>query len=137
MARTQLMFHYEDPDFADYFTDDEIKKIEELIEVEYNSEKQYKEYKRILRILSNIEYMVKIGILGGRLGETNPSSPYRKWMDNVPEKYIDNDGWILNEASLVAAIEYQYPDAEVKYLTNFNEKTLQKIDVNFLVGVNL
>ena len=81
--------------------------------------------------------MVKIGILGGRLGETNPSSPYRKWMDNVPEKYIDNDGWILNEASLVAAIEYQYPDAEVKYLTNFNEKTLQKNDVNFLVGVNL
>ena len=44
------MFHYEDPDFADYFTDDEIKKIEELIEVEYNSEKQYKEYKRIVRL---------------------------------------------------------------------------------------
>ena len=50
LARTQLMFHYEDPDFADDFTDDEIKKIEELIEVEYNSEKQYKEYKRIVRL---------------------------------------------------------------------------------------
>ena len=61
--------------------------------------------------------MVKIGILGGKLGETNPSEPYRKWMDNVPEKYID-DGWILNEAALVAAIEYKYPDAEVKYITN-------------------
>ena len=55
--------------------------------------------------------MVKIGILGGRLGETNPSNPYRKWMDNVPDKYIDGDGWILNEAALVAAIEYKYPDA--------------------------
>ena len=80
--------------------------------------------------------MVKIGILGGRLGEMNNSKPYRKWMDNVPEKYID-DGWILNEAALVAAIEHKYPDAEVKYLTKFNEKTLQKNDVNFLVGVNL
>ena len=81
--------------------------------------------------------MVKIGILGGKLGETNPSSPYRKWMDNVPDKYIDKNGWILNEAALVAAIEYKYPDAEVKYLTNFNEKTLQNNDVNFLVGINL
>jgi len=81
--------------------------------------------------------MVKIGILGGRLGETNPSTPYKKWMDNVPDKYIDADGWILNEAALVAAIEYKYPDAEVKYITNLNEKTLQKNDVNFLVGVNL
>tara|TARA_B100001094_G_scaffold294387_1_gene314977 strand:+ start:12182 stop:13186 length:1005 start_codon:yes stop_codon:yes gene_type:complete len=83
-----------------------------------------------------VGYMVKIGILGGRLGETNPSFPYRKWMDNVPEKYTD-DGWILNEAALVSAIEYKYPDAEVKYITNMNEKTLQKNDVNFLVGVNL
>jgi len=80
--------------------------------------------------------MVKIGILGGKLGETNPIEPYRKWMDNVPEKYID-DGWILNEAALVAAIEYKYPDAEVTYLKNFNEKSLQKNDVNFLVGINL
>ena len=45
-------------------------------------------------------------------------------LDNVPEKYID-DGWILNEAALVAAIEYKYPDAEVTYLKNFNEKSLQ------------
>tara|TARA_Y100000817_G_scaffold311958_1_gene304980 strand:+ start:919 stop:2010 length:1092 start_codon:yes stop_codon:yes gene_type:complete len=80
--------------------------------------------------------MVKIGILGGRLGECNPSEPYRKWMDNVPEEHIE-DGWILNEAALVAAIEHKYPDAEVKYLKNFNEKVLQKNDVNFLVGVNL
>ena len=43
--------------------------------------------------------MVKIGILGGRLGEMNPSFPYRKWMDNVPEEYFD-DGWILNEGLL-------------------------------------
>ena len=81
--------------------------------------------------------MVKIGILGGRLGETNPVTPYRKWMDNVLDKYIDDEGGILNEAALVAAIEYKYPDAEVKYLTNMNEKTFQKNDVNFLVGVNL
>ena len=80
--------------------------------------------------------MVKIGILGGRLGETNPSYPYRKWMDQVPEEHNDGD-WILNEAALVAAIEHKYPDAEVKYITNMNEKTLQKNDVNFLVGVNL
>uniref|UniRef100_A0A6C0L2B0 ATP-grasp domain-containing protein n=1 Tax=viral metagenome TaxID=1070528 RepID=A0A6C0L2B0_9ZZZZ len=80
--------------------------------------------------------MVKIGILGGRLGETNPSYPYRKWMDQVPEEHNDGD-WILNEAALVAAIEHKYSDAEVKYLRNFNEKTLQKNDVNFLVGVNL
>ena len=80
--------------------------------------------------------MVKIGILGGRLGERSPSEPYRKWMDNVPEEHIE-DGMILNEAALVAAIEYKYPDAEVKYLKNFNEKTLQKNDVNFLIGVNL
>ena len=80
--------------------------------------------------------MVKIGILGGRLGERSPSEPYRKWMDNVSEEHIE-DGMILNEAGLVAAIEYKYPDAEVKYLKNFNEKTLQKNDVNFLIGVNL
>lgn len=80
--------------------------------------------------------MVKIGILGGRLGEMNPKYPYRKWMDDVPEQYIDGD-WILNEASLVAAIEYKYPDAEVTYIKNFSEKVLQKNDVNFLVGVNL
>ena len=55
---------------------------------------------------------------------------------NHPEKYID-DGWILNEAALVAAIEYKYTDAEVTYLKNFNEKSLQKNDVNFLVGINL
>ena len=35
--------------------------------------------------------MVKIGILGGRLGETNPVTPYRKWMDNVLDKYIDSN----------------------------------------------
>ena len=80
---------------------------------------------------------MKIGIVGGQLGETTPMYPYRKWMDNVPDKYIDKNGWILNEAALVAAIEYKYPDAEVKYLTNFNEKTLQNNDVNFLVGINL
>ena len=80
--------------------------------------------------------MVKIGILGGRLGECNPVEPYRKWMDNVPEEHIE-DGWILNEAALVAAIEHKYPDAEVSYIRNFNEKVLQKNDVNFLVGVNL
>ena len=81
--------------------------------------------------------MVKIGILGGRLGEMNPTYPYRKWMDNVPDKFYDGEDWILNEASLVSAIEHKYPDAEVVYLKNFNEKTLQKNDVNFLVGVNL
>ena len=43
----------------------------------------------------------------------------------------------MDIAVLVAAIEYQYPDAEVKYLKNFTEKTLQKNDVNYLVGVNL
>jgi len=80
--------------------------------------------------------MVKIGILGGRLGEMNPAYPYRKWMDNVPEEHFSDD-WILNEAALVAAIEHKYEDAEVVYLKNFNEKTLQKNDVNFLVGVNL
>ena len=80
--------------------------------------------------------MVKIGILGGRLGEMNPTYPYKKWMDNVPNEHFDGD-WVLNEASLVAAIEHKYKDAEVVYLKNFNEKTLQKNDVNFLVGVNL
>lgn len=80
--------------------------------------------------------MVKIGILGGRLGEMNPTYPYKKWMDNVPDEHFDGD-WVLNEASLVAAIEHKYKDAEVVYLKNFNEKTLQKNDVNFLVGVNL
>ena len=78
----------------------------------------------------------KIGILGGRLSEMNPAYPYRKWMDDVPDEHFDGD-WILNEPSLVAAIEHKYKDAEVVYLKNFNEKTLQKNDVNFLVGVNL
>ena len=41
----------------------------------------------------------------------------------VPDQYIDGDGWILNEAALVAAIEYKYPDAEVKYITNMNLKS--------------
>ena len=81
--------------------------------------------------------MVKIGILGGRLGEMNPTYPYRKWMDDVPDKFYSGEDWILNEASLVSAIEHKFPDAEVVYLKNFNEKTLQKNDVNFLVGVNL
>lgn len=80
--------------------------------------------------------MVKIGIIGGRLGEMNPVYPYRKWMDNVDDKYYEDD-MILNEAALVAAIEYKYKDAEVVYLKNFNEKVLQKNDINFLVGVNL
>jgi hypothetical protein len=81
--------------------------------------------------------MVRIGILGGRLGEMNPTHPHRKWMDDVPHEHYDGDDWILNEASLVAAIEHKFKDAEVVYLKNFNEKTLQKNDVNFLVGVNL
>ena len=81
--------------------------------------------------------MVKIGILGGKLGETNPSEPYRKWMDNVPEKYID-DGWILNEAALVAAIEYKYPDAEVTYLKYFNARCLYNIMIcNFISFISL
>ena len=75
--------------------------------------------------------MVKIGILGGRFGEMNPTYPHRKWMDIVPDEHYNGDDWILNEASLVAAIEHKYKDAEVVYLKNFNEKTLQKNDVNF------
>ena len=36
--------------------------------------------------------MVKIGIVGGHLGETTPDYPYRKWMDNVDDKYMDDVG---------------------------------------------
>ena len=52
--------------------------------------------------------MVKIGILGGRLGETNPSDTYRKWMDNVPDKYIDDEGgiWGLHEFLEVKTITH-------------------------------
>ena len=31
--------------------------------------------------------MLKIGIVGGHLGEKTPNYPYRKWMDNIDEKY--------------------------------------------------
>ena len=41
--------------------------------------------------------MVKIGILGGRLGEMNPTYPYRKWMDDVPDKFYFVNPKSVNE----------------------------------------
>jgi hypothetical protein len=80
--------------------------------------------------------MIKIGIVGGHLGETTPDYPYRKWMDNVDSKYMD-DGWILNEPAIVAALEHKYNDVQATFIKHFNEKSFQKNDINFLDGVNL
>ena len=79
---------------------------------------------------------MKIGIVGGQLGETTPMYPYRKWMDLINDKYI-NDGYILNEPALAAAIEHKYKDTTVTYISQMNEQLLQKNDINFLDGVNL
>ena len=79
---------------------------------------------------------LNIGILGGKLGETTPSFPYRKWMDTIDSKYINN-GFILNEVALVSSIEHKYINTNVTYITRIDEKLLQKNDINFLVGINL
>jgi hypothetical protein len=79
---------------------------------------------------------MKIGIIGGQLGETTSMYPYKLWMNFIDEKYI-HDGHILNEPALVAALEYKYADCEAVYISQMNEKLLQKNDINFLDGVNL
>ena len=82
--------------------------------------------------------MLKIGLIGGQLGEKVSESPYRKWQDNVSPGYYDKkEGAYLFEPSLAAAIEDKYKGTEVKYTTTLNETQLQKNDVNFLVGKNL
>ena len=30
--------------------------------------------------------MIKIGLIGGQVGEYVPGNPYRKWMDNFPKR---------------------------------------------------
>ena len=82
--------------------------------------------------------MLKIGLIGGQLGEKVSETPYRKWMENVSPGYYDKEeGAYLFEPSLAAAIKDKYKGTEVKYTTTLNETQLQKNDVNFLVGKNL
>lgn len=82
--------------------------------------------------------MLKIGIIGGELGEKIYEYPYRKWMDNVSSRYYnEKKGEYLFEPALGAAIEDKFKNVEVTYIPNFNEKKIKEQDVNFLAGRNL
>ena len=80
--------------------------------------------------------MVKIGLIGGGLHEVVSLDPYRKWMDHLDPKDIE-DGCSSIEQAYVASINYKYKDAECVFIDKFDEKLLQKNDVNFLVGMNI
>ena len=80
--------------------------------------------------------MVKIGIVGGKLYEVVSLDPYRKWMDLLDKEHIDGDCTEIEHA-YVASINHKYKDAECVYIDKFDEKKLQKNDVNFLVGMNI
>ena len=81
--------------------------------------------------------MVKIGIMGGKTEELTELYSKKKWMKNIPKKYLIDKYFVNSEIGLVTSIEYKYPDAEVTYIKDYDEKKLQKNDINFLVGTNL
>ena len=82
--------------------------------------------------------MIKIGLIGGQVGEYVPGSPYRKWMDNFPKRYYkESSDEYLYEQALASSMEHDYKNVKVTYIPNFNEKKIQQNDINFLAGNNL
>ena len=82
--------------------------------------------------------MIKIGLIGGQVGEYVPGSPYRKWMDNFPKRYYkESSDEYLYEQALASSMEHTYKNVKVTYIPNFNEKKIQQNDINFLAGNNL
>ena len=82
--------------------------------------------------------MLKIGLIGGMLGEQVYEEPYRKWMDSVSERYYNKEtGEYLFEPALAAAIEDKFSNVQVTYIPKFDEKKIKEQDVNFLAGRNL
>ena len=82
--------------------------------------------------------MLKIGLIGGMLGEQVYEEPYRRWMDRVSKRYYNsNYGEYLFEPALAAAIEDKYKDVKVTYIPKFDEKKMKEQDINFLAGRNL
>ena len=82
---------------------------------------------------------MKIGIIGGYVGEIVPDTPYRKWMDTIPDRfYSEAEGGYLFERALAADLKLKYKDVEeATYITKFDDSKLQQNDINFLVGNNL
>jgi len=81
--------------------------------------------------------MVKIGIMGGKTEELTDLYSKKKWMNQIPKKFLIDKYFVNSEIGLVTSIEYKYPKAEVTYIKDYDEKKLQKNDINFLVGTNL
>ena len=85
--------------------------------------------------------MVKIGLVCWQQGGgTNDYIKPKKqpWLKNVKiVKKGQYKGLIPFEKALQAALEYKYKDVEVNFINKFNEKLLEKNDVNFLVSLNL
>ena len=83
---------------------------------------------------------MKIGIIGGALGERIPEEPYKKWMDTISLRYYNkNNGDYMFEPGLAEGLKVRYKDVtDAVYIKNdLIEKELQKNDVNFLAGLNL
>tara|TARA_B100001094_G_scaffold274833_1_gene282051 strand:+ start:546 stop:1574 length:1029 start_codon:yes stop_codon:yes gene_type:complete len=82
--------------------------------------------------------MLKIGLIGGQVGEYVSGTPYRKWMDDFPVKYYKKDtDEYLYEQALATSLEHHHKDVKVTYISTFNDKKIKKNDVNFLAGNNL
>ena len=85
--------------------------------------------------------MVKIGLICWKQGGgTNDYIEPKKqpWLKDV--KIVQKGkykGLIPFEKALQAALLYKYKDVEVSFINKFDEKTLEKNDVNFLVSLNL
>ena len=85
--------------------------------------------------------MVKIGLVswkqgGGTNDYVKPAK--QPWLKGV--KIVQKGqykGLIPFEKALQAALLYKYDDVEVNFINKFDEKLLEKNDVNFLVSLNL
>ena len=85
--------------------------------------------------------MVKIGLVcwkqgGGTNDYVKPAK--QPWLKDV--KIVQKGkykGLIPFEKALQAALLYKYNDVEVNFINTFDEKKLEKNDVNFLVSLNL
>ena len=81
--------------------------------------------------------MLRIGIIGGQLGEKVYDEPYQKWMDSVSNRsYNKKTGEYTFEAALAASLS-QKKNVEATYYTKLQECDLQLNDVNFFAGTNL
>ena len=85
--------------------------------------------------------MVKIGLIcwkqgGGTNDYVKPAK--QPWLKDVKiVKKGQYKGLIPFEKALQAALIHKYDDVEVSFINKFDEKLLEKNDVNFLVSLNL